>query len=135
MREPQLGVKYTSNGPFQDISIDPLDYHLIKPFEGSRSTVKNYPMVVHCLNSGALEVLLMEVMETNDIILCFLKLELRHGPKTMISRDSRTNLLTNNINPRIQLTVETPCNFNDGKLPVLDVVVNVNEKEQNRIDF
>ena len=43
--------------------------------------------------------------------------------------------IANNINTMIQLTVETPCNFNDGKLPVLDVVVNVNEKEQNRIDF
>ena len=32
--------------------------------------------------------------------------------------------IANNINPMIQLTVEMPCNFNDGKLPVLDVVVN-----------
>ena len=43
--------------------------------------------------------------------------------------------IANGINPMIQLTVETPCNFEDGKLPVLDVVVDVNESEQNRIDF
>ena len=43
--------------------------------------------------------------------------------------------IANSINPMIKLTVETPCNFKDGKLPVLDVKVNVNEKEQNRIDF
>ena len=39
------------------------------------------------------------------------------------------------INPMIKLTVETPCNFEDGKLPVLDVKVNVNQEETNRIDF
>ena len=43
--------------------------------------------------------------------------------------------IANSINPMIKLTVETPCNFPDGKLPVLDVTVKVNEEEQNRIDF
>ena len=43
--------------------------------------------------------------------------------------------VANTINPMIKLTVETPCNFEDGKLPVLDVKVDVNEGEQNRIDF
>ena len=35
----------------------------------------------------------------------------------------------------IQLTIETPCKFLDKKLPVLDVKVNVNTEENNRIDF
>ena len=35
----------------------------------------------------------------------------------------------------IKLTVETPCNFKDGKLPVLDIKVNINDNENNRIDF
>jgi hypothetical protein len=43
--------------------------------------------------------------------------------------------IANSIEPMIKLTVETPCNFEDGKLPVLDVKVDVNEKEANRIDF
>ena len=43
--------------------------------------------------------------------------------------------VTNSINPMIKLTVETPCNFEDGMIPVLDVKVKVNEKENNRIDF
>ena len=73
---------------------------MIKPFEGSRSKVKNYLLIVRCLNSGASKVLLMEGMETKDIILCLLKLELRPGPITMISRDSGKNLLTKNINPK-----------------------------------
>ena len=40
--------------------------------------------------------------------------------------------IANSINPMIRLTVETPCNFEDGTLPVLDVKVDVNEKEANR---
>ena len=35
----------------------------------------------------------------------------------------------------ITLTVETPCNFQDGKLPVLDIRVNINHADMNRIDF
>ena len=43
--------------------------------------------------------------------------------------------IANSIDPMIKLTVETPCNFKDGKLTVLDLKVNVNETENNRIDF
>ena len=43
--------------------------------------------------------------------------------------------VANSINPMIRLTVETPCNSENEKLPVLDVMVNVNDKEHDRIDF
>ena len=43
--------------------------------------------------------------------------------------------IANSINPMIKLTVDTPCNYKDGKLPVLDIKVDVNEAEGNRIDF
>ena len=43
--------------------------------------------------------------------------------------------IANSINPMIILTVDTPCNYEDGKLPVLDIKVDVNEDEVNRIDF
>jgi hypothetical protein len=43
--------------------------------------------------------------------------------------------IANTINPMIQLTVETRCNFEDRKLPVLDVTVDINLDENNRIDF
>ena len=43
--------------------------------------------------------------------------------------------IANKVNPMIQLTVETPCNSDDGKLAVLDVKANINENEHNRIDF
>ena len=43
--------------------------------------------------------------------------------------------VANTISPMIKLTFETPCNFEDGKMPVLDVKINVNENEMDRIDF
>ena len=43
--------------------------------------------------------------------------------------------IANSINPMIKLTVDTPCNYEGGKLPVLDIKVDVNEAEGNRIDF
>ena len=43
--------------------------------------------------------------------------------------------IANSINPMVKLTIDTPCNYEDGKLPVLDVKVDVNEKEDNRIDL
>ena len=50
--------------------------------------------------------------------------------------DSKVTMeVANSVNPMIQLTVKTPCNFKDGKLPVLDIKVNINDKEINRIDF
>jgi hypothetical protein len=39
------------------------------------------------------------------------------------------------VNPMIKLTIDTPCNYEDGKLPVLDVTVKVNKEMKNRIDF
>ena len=43
--------------------------------------------------------------------------------------------IANSVNPMIRLTVETPCNFKDGMLPVLEIKVRINEIEMNRIDF
>ena len=43
--------------------------------------------------------------------------------------------VANQINPMVQLTVDTPCNYKDNKLPILDVKTNINRKEKNRIDF
>ena len=43
--------------------------------------------------------------------------------------------VANGIDPMIQLTIETPCSFKNRKLPVLDVQVNINKSEQNRVDF
>ena len=39
------------------------------------------------------------------------------------------------LDPTIKLTIDNPTNYEDGKMPVLDIKVNVNELENNRIDF
>ena len=54
--------------------------------------------------------------------------------------DSRVTMdiivkIANTIDPMIQLTTETPCNFKNGMLPILDVKVCVNKEEGNRLDF
>ena len=43
--------------------------------------------------------------------------------------------LANSISPMIKLTVETPCNYKNGYMPVLDIQVKINKNEKNRIDF
>ena len=43
--------------------------------------------------------------------------------------------VANGIEDMVRLTIETPCNFVDRKIPILDVKVKVNGEEGNRIDF
>ena len=39
------------------------------------------------------------------------------------------------IDPTIKLTIDFPTNYENGKMPVLDITVNMNKSENNRIDF
>ena len=43
--------------------------------------------------------------------------------------------IANSIDPMIKLTTETPCNFEDEMLPILDVKARINKEECNRVDF
>ena len=43
----------------------------------------------------------MESMETRQMFLALLRLEARYGDVKLIARDSGTNLLDDNINPKI----------------------------------
>ena len=100
-----LGSKYTriknQVGPFKEVSIDPLGPVLVKVFPGSRKHVKCYPLIVKCLNSPAVQIILMESMETKRVVLVLLRLEARYGDIKLIARDSGTDLLENNLNPKI----------------------------------
>ena len=104
--ESILGNKYTKlevqAKPFRDISIDILGEMKVKPHATSRGTVKNYPLVIKCMNSGAITVQLMEESKTKDVILALLRLETRWGKINMITRDAGTNLLVGNLNPKIE---------------------------------
>ena len=62
------------------------------------------------------------------------KVEDKEIDDTKITMDI-VQTLANSINPMIKLTVETPSNYPEGKLPVLDITVKVNQEEQNRLDF
>ena len=39
------------------------------------------------------------------------------------------------VDPMLKFTIDTPCSHDDNKIPVLDLKVNVNKKENQRIDF
>ena len=39
------------------------------------------------------------------------------------------------IDSMLKFTIDTPCSYSDGKMPALDIKVNINEKENNRIDY
>ena len=75
--EAPLGSKYTrlknQMGPFKEISIDPLGAITTKPFPGSRKTVKTFPLLIKCINSAAIQVILMESMETKAVIMALLR--------------------------------------------------------------
>ena len=43
--------------------------------------------------------------------------------------------IANGIDPMIKVTIDTPCNYEDRKLPILDVKVRVNQDVENIIDF
>ena len=64
--------------------------------------MKNFPLLIKCLNSSVIEVMLMETMDTKQVILCLLRLENRYGKIIAISRDSGTNMLAENMNPKTE---------------------------------
>ena len=78
-------VRNMSVGPFREISIDPLPYIFIKPYPGSQTKVKAFLLLIKCINSSAIEVMLMETMDTKQVILCLLRLENRYGKIIAIS--------------------------------------------------
>ena len=43
--------------------------------------------------------------------------------------------IANSMDPMIKFTVDTPCNYSDNKMPVLDIKVSINKSLGNRIDY
>ena len=52
----------TFNHPFESISLDPLGHMEVKAFNNSRKVVKLYPLLIRCIDTGAVNCLLMESM-------------------------------------------------------------------------
>ena len=103
--EADLGWKYSriqnQIPSFREISIDPLGPVLVKAFPGSRKKVKCYPLISKCLNSAAIQIMLTENMETRQVVLALLRIKTRYGEIKLIARDSETNLLEGNLNPKV----------------------------------
>jgi hypothetical protein len=43
--------------------------------------------------------------------------------------------IADSVESMLKFTIDTPCSYSDGKMPALDLKVNVNKEENNRIDF
>ena len=85
-------------------------------------------VVIESLEKGS------KLVEEKIVIDEIKQLEDGNKDDTEITMDIVQNL-ANSINPMIKLTVETPSNHPDGKLPVLDITVRINLEAHNRLDF
>ena len=101
----ELSDKYTKNTvnakPFSDVSIDMLGSLDAKTFPGSRKTYKIYPLIVKCLQTASIWTIAMEAATTKEVVKALLRLEVRYGEIKGISRDVGSNLLQENINPKL----------------------------------
>ena len=104
------GLKIEGN-PFQQISIDPLGFWMLKPNPTSRNPIKMFPLLCVCIQLGAVQILLMETAETKSVILCLKQMEARFGKIKRITTDAGSNLLKMNLNP--PLTISDERFFND----------------------
>ena len=100
----ELGRAYTQLGGkkvFANISMDPLGPLSIQPWVGARKPTKKYPVVVKCLDYGAIWITMAESLETSQMTLCLLRLEQRFGAIDTITRDGGSDLLAGNLNPKL----------------------------------
>ena len=101
----ELKDKYTKNTlnaiAFYDISIDMLGSIEAKTFPQSRKTYKIHPLLVKCIQTGAVWTVAMEDTTTKEVIKGLLRLEVRYREINGISRDAGSNLLESNINPEL----------------------------------
>ena len=128
-----IGLKLTGE-IFDCVMID-WDKELLKRLEKSQMTPEIYTrfkddieIAIESLEKGS------KLIE-DKIIIDDTKKEMdKDETDTKVTMEVIQNV-ANSINPMIKLTVDTPCNHDDGKLPVLDIKVDVNHEKDNRIDF
>ena len=128
-----IGLKLT--GEIADCLMIDWDQKLLKKLETLDIVPKIYTrfkddieIVTECLEKGS-------KLEDGKIVI--------NESKKLVDKDKSDSKVTmeviqevaNSVSPMIRLTVETPCNFENGKLPVLDIKVQINHSEMNRIDF
>ena len=102
-----LGLTYTKIDntvtPFQEISVDPLMPIYSPAWIGSRKIVTLYPLLIKCLNTGNIDVSVMENNTTRSIIIKLLSLEARFGITIeKLNSDAGSNLIKDNLNPTMK---------------------------------
>ena len=102
IRMGDLSVRIsTCPRPFQSISVDPQGHVDCKPWVGARTTIQCYPLMIKCLESGAIRVKLMFKNDTQHVIMALLQLESEFAVRIKhISVDFGSNMIINNINPK-----------------------------------
>ena len=103
IRMGDVCTRVTSNPrPFQRISIDPLGFVPVKPWINARNEVQGYPLLIKCMDTSAIEVLLMFSNDTNRALMKLLQLEATYKTKIIhLSTDHGSNLIPSNINPSL----------------------------------
>ena len=111
-----LGLTYTRIKnrvtPIKHLSIDPLMPIQTAAWIGSKKVVTLFPLLAKCLNTGNIDISLMEENTTRSILLTLLSLEARFAIKiSLLLTDAGTNLLKENLNPKLR-TERTEQLFN-----------------------
>ena len=98
--------------PFEQLSIDPLMPIQTAAWIGSKKIVTLYPLLAKCINTGNIDVSIMEDNTTRSVLLTLLCLEARFAIKiSLLSTDAGTNLIKENLNPKLR-TERTEHLFN-----------------------
>ena len=87
--------------PFEHLSINPLMPIQTAAWVGSRKVVTLFPLLGRCINTGNIDISLMEENGTRSVLLTLLSLEARFAIKiSLLSTDAGTNLIKENLNPK-----------------------------------
>ena len=86
---------------FGEAYIDMLGSLEATSYPRSRKTYKVWPLLVKCIQTGALWTTLMEDASTKKVVKGLLRLEIKYGEIMGISRDAGTNLFVQNLNPEL----------------------------------
>ena len=73
--------------------MDPLGLIEVRMFARSRKTTKIFFLIVRCIDTGCISGVMMESMENKYLINGLLRLQLRFGKISKISKDQGANLL------------------------------------------
>ena len=78
---------HSFNHSLQHVSVDLLGPVEVKMFAKSRKTTKVYPLIIRCLDTGAVAGVMMDSMESKSVINALLRIQMRFGKMSRIAKD------------------------------------------------